>query len=99
MVEIENRIELSPDLLALARVGDADAFCRMTELVQAALLRHAVALSGNIATAEDLVSETLVAGWTSLARYDETCRFSTWLHAILLHRYQKHVRRAMSRPR
>src|SRR3954453_19441631 len=99
MVETEDRIELPPDLLLRARAGDAQAFCEMTEPLQAALLRQATALAGDLSTAEDLVSETLVAAWTSLARYDRTCRLSTWLYAILLHRYQKSVRRARSRPR
>jgi RNA polymerase sigma-70 factor (ECF subfamily) len=44
------------------------------------------------------VAETLVEAWKSLARYDESCRFSTWLYAILLHRHQKWLRRARSRP-
>jgi RNA polymerase sigma-70 factor (ECF subfamily) len=39
-----------------------------------------------------------VAAWKSLSRYHETCRLSTWLYAILLHRYQKSLRRARSRP-
>src|SRR3954452_22235403 len=99
MVETEDRIELPPDLLSRARAGDAEAFCEMTEPLQAALLRQATALAGDLSTAEDLVSETLVAAWTSLARYNQSCRLSTWLYAILLHRYQKSVRRARSRPR
>src|SRR5580698_3373719 len=84
--------------LALARAGDADAFCRLTEPLQTRLLRQAAALSGDVSAAEDLVAETLVEAWKSLARYDGSCRLSTWLYAILLHRYQKWRRRARSRP-
>ncbi len=86
------------ELLARARAGDALAFCQLIEPLQARLLRQAVALAGDVSVAEDLVSETLVGAWTSLAHYDESCRFSTWLYAILLHRRQKWVRRARSRP-
>jgi RNA polymerase sigma-70 factor (ECF subfamily) len=86
------------ETLARARAGDADAFCRLTEPLQTRLLRQATALSGDLSTAEDLVSETLVEAWRSLARYNESCRFSTWLYAILLHRHQKWIRRARSRP-
>jgi RNA polymerase sigma-70 factor (ECF subfamily) len=39
-----------------------------------------------------------VEAWKSLARYDKSCRFSTWLYSILLHRHQKWLRRARSRP-
>jgi RNA polymerase sigma-70 factor, ECF subfamily len=84
--------------LARARAGDAQAFCRLTEPLQTRLLRQAAALSGDLSVADDLVSETLVEAWKSLARYDESCRFSTWLYAILMHRHQKWRRRASSRP-
>jgi RNA polymerase sigma-70 factor (ECF subfamily) len=86
------------EALARARAGDAEAFCRLTEPLQTRLLRQAVALSGDLNSAEDLVSETLVEAWKSLARYDKSCRFSTWLYSILLHRHQKWLRRARSRP-
>ena len=85
-------------LLSRARAGEADAFCRLIEPLQARLLRQAAALCGDLTAAEDLVSETLVEAWKSLGRYDETCRLSTWLYAILLHRHQKSIRRARSRP-
>jgi len=100
MVIREEPIETSaaPDLLPRARAGDGNAFCRLIEPLQAALLRQAILLSGDPAAAEDLVSETLVAAWTSLGRFNENCRLSTWLYSILLHRHQKAVRRARSRP-
>ena len=95
-----DRVEIidAGEPLSLARAGDAEAFCRLTEPLQTRLLRQAAALSGDLSAAEDLVAETLVEAWKSLARYDESCRFSTWLYAILLHRHQKWRRRARSRP-
>lgn len=100
MVITDDYVEPSTakELLSRARAEDASAFCLLIEPLQARLFRQAVALSGDLHTAEDLVSETLLEAWKSLPRYDETCRFSTWLYAILLHRYQKSVRRARSRP-
>jgi RNA polymerase sigma-70 factor (ECF subfamily) len=86
------------DRLAHACAGDADAFCRLIEPLQPRLLRQAAALAGDLSSAEDLVSETLVEAWKSLPRYRPTCRLSTWLYAILLHRHQKSRRRARSRP-
>jgi len=86
------------DLLSRARAGETGAFCLLIEAFQTRLLRQATALAGDVSTAEDLVSETLVEAWKSLAHYNETCRLSTWLYAILLHRYQKSARRARSRP-
>ncbi|HXR07931.1 MAG TPA: sigma-70 family RNA polymerase sigma factor [Candidatus Acidoferrum sp.] len=100
MVITNDRIDTTApgELLARARAGDAPAFCQLIQPFQPRLLRQAVALAGEVGAAEDLVSETLVQAWKSLARYDETCRFSTWLYAILLHRRQKWARRARSRP-
>jgi len=86
------------ELLARARAGDTQGFCLLIEPLQARLLRQAAALTGDLNLAEDIVSETLVEAWKSFPRYNESCQFSTWLYAILLHRYQKSVRRARSRP-
>ncbi len=88
----------SRELLARACEGEAEAFCRLTEPLQARLLRQAVALAGDVGGAEDLVSETLVEAWRSLPRYNQSCRLSTWLYAILLHRHWKAIRRARRRP-
>jgi RNA polymerase sigma-70 factor (ECF subfamily) len=100
MVITEDCVEPSaaPELFARARVGEASAFCSLTEPLQTRLLRQAAALSGDLSLAEDLVSETLVEAWKSFARYNESCRLSTWLYAILLHRWQKSLRHARSRP-
>src|SRR4051812_9298421 len=86
------------ELIARARTGDAGAFCLLIEQLQARLFRQAAALSGNMAMAEDLVSEVRIRAWKSLGRYHQTCRFSTWLYAILLHCHQEAVRRGRSRP-
>ena len=96
----EDRTEATAtgELLRRARAGDAPAFCLLTAPLQARLLRQAAALTGDLSAAEDLISETLVEAWKSLGRYDKTCRLSTWLYAILLHRSQKLARRARSRP-
>ena len=97
---MEEHIELldTPALLAQARQGDAPAFCRLVQSLEARLLRQAIALCRDTSAAEDLVSETLVQGWKSLANYNENSRLSTWLYAILLHRHQKSLRAARSRP-
>jgi RNA polymerase sigma-70 factor (ECF subfamily) len=100
MVIAEDRIE-PPDteaLLAQAREGNTQAFCRLVQPLEARLLRQAVALCHDPSAAEDLASENLIEAWRSLGRYNGTCRLSTWFYAILLHRYQKSIRRARCRP-
>jgi len=100
MVITDDPLERSDyrELLLRACAGDSGAFGRLTEPLQARLLRQAAALAGDLCAAEDLVSETLVEGWKSLPRYNESCRLSTWLYAILLHRHRKALRRARCRP-
>ena len=100
MVITDDPLELSDsrELLSRACAGEAHAFCLLTKPLQARLLRQAVALAGDLSGAEDLVSETLVEAWKCLPRYNQTCRLSTWLYAILLNRHRKSVRRARSRP-
>ncbi len=88
----------SEELLARARAGEAEAFCRLMEPAEGRLFRQALALAGDVPAAEDLVAETLIGAWEGIARFDGGCRLSTWLYAILLHRFQKHVRRLRSRP-
>ena len=100
MVIADDQLEpaAAPELLSRAQGGEADAFCRLVEPLQTRLLRQAVALCGDAIAAEDLVSETLVEAWKSFSRYNATCRLSTWLYAILLHRHKKTIRRSRSRP-
>jgi RNA polymerase sigma-70 factor, ECF subfamily len=95
---VPDETERLKELLVRARTGDAQAFCQLVEPLEERLFRQAVALCRNESTAEDLASETLVEAWKSLVRYNESCRLTTWLYSILLHRYQKHIRRARSRP-
>src|SRR2546426_12702988 len=85
-------------LLAQARQGDAPAFCLLVQALEARLLRQAISLCHDMSGAEDLVSETLVQAWKSIGAYNESCRLSPWLYSILLHRHQKCLRAARSRP-
>jgi RNA polymerase sigma-70 factor (ECF subfamily) len=86
------------DLLRRARAGDTEAFCQLIEPLHARLLRQAIGLCRDLHTAEDLVSETLAESWKCLPNFHATCRLSTWLYSILIHRHQKFCRRAQSRP-
>jgi RNA polymerase sigma-70 factor (ECF subfamily) len=100
MPVVEESVESvdTSELLAAARRGDAPAFCRLVQPLELRLLRQAIALCRDTHAAEDLVSETLVQAWNSLPKYNETCRLTTWLYAILLHRHQKSLRARRSRP-
>jgi RNA polymerase sigma-70 factor (ECF subfamily) len=76
-------------LIDRARAGEATAFERLAEQYAARLWRCALALCRDSHWAEDLVQETLVEAWRSLARFDGRCTFPSWLHGILRHRFLK----------
>jgi RNA polymerase sigma-70 factor, ECF subfamily len=77
------------ELIDRAQAGEATAFERLAEQYAARLWRCALALCKDSHWAEDLVQETLVEAWQSLARFDGRGGFSSWLHGILRHRFLK----------
>ncbi len=77
------------ELINRAKAGEASAFERLAGQHAAPLWRCALALGKDRHWAEDLVQETLLEAWRSLARFDGRCRFSTWLYGILRHRFLK----------
>ncbi len=81
------------ELISRAQAGEATAFERLAHEHAARLWRCALALGKDSHWAEDLVQETLIEAWRSLARFDGRCRFSTWLYGILRHRFLKGRRR------
>jgi RNA polymerase sigma-70 factor, ECF subfamily len=80
------------ELIGLAQTGDVRAFQRLAELHTESLYRSVLVMSRDRHKAEDIVQETLVEAWRSLGRFDERCRFSTWLYGILRHRFLKTCR-------
>jgi len=77
------------DLISRAREGDLAAFSQLLQELQPRLLAQALTFCGDEHQARDLVQETMVAAWKSLPRFDGSCRFFTWLYAILLRRHRK----------
>lgn len=87
------------DLITRAQTGDAAAFSALALKHGERLRRTALTLCRDAHLAHDLAQETFAEAWRSLARFDGRCRFTTWLHGILVHRSHKAVRYAASRPR
>jgi RNA polymerase sigma-70 factor, ECF subfamily len=77
------------ELVDRAQAGETAAFEQLARRHAAPLWRCALVLSKDGHWAEDLVQETLVEAWRSLARFDGRCRLSTWLYGILRHRFLK----------
>jgi RNA polymerase sigma-70 factor (ECF subfamily) len=77
------------ELIDRVRAGEVTAFERLAEQYAARLWRCALALCNDRHWAEDLVQETLIAAWQSVARFDGRGGFSSWLYGILRHRFLK----------
>lgn len=79
-------------LVERARGGDMQAWARLYQDHWARLLRHVGYLTGDAATAEDLVQETFAQALAGLARYDHRAPFFAWLRGIALNVVRKHWR-------
>jgi RNA polymerase sigma-70 factor, ECF subfamily len=80
-------------LLLLACAGDSAAFGELCREHEARLFRHARTLCSDDAAAEDLAQEAFIAAWKSIARFNHTCQFFTWLCGILLNLHRQRKRK------
>jgi RNA polymerase sigma-70 factor (ECF subfamily) len=75
---------------------ETSPFCFADELVVAmpSLRAFAVALSGNVTTANDLVQETLLKAWSHQNLFQPGTNFKAWLFTILRNTYYSQYRRS-----
>ena len=78
-------------LLTRAQSGDEAAFRELTESLQRELQMHCYRIVGSVQDAEDLVQETLVAGWRGLARFEGRASLRSWLYRIATNRCLNHL--------
>lgn len=72
----------APELLARTREGDHDAFATLVGTYQPRVFRWALALTGDIDSAEDITQETFVAVHRKLAGFRGDGPFEAWLYRI-----------------
>lgn len=73
------------DAVRRAQAGDAGAYGRVVEACWADLVRFARSVVGE-AEAEDVVQESLVAGWQALGQLRSPERFRAWMLASVFRR-------------
>jgi RNA polymerase sigma-70 factor, ECF subfamily len=85
--------------------GDSEAFYTLLKPYQRMLFASAVSLLGNEADAEEVVQESVLKAYKSLARFRGDCKFSTWLVQITinegrmrLRKYREHLYQSLDEP-
>jgi RNA polymerase sigma-70 factor (ECF subfamily) len=71
-----------PNLVALAREGDARAFVALVERYQPIVFRWAIGLSGDADEAEDITQEVFVRVYRKLSSFRGDGPFDAWLYRI-----------------
>jgi RNA polymerase sigma-70 factor (ECF subfamily) len=77
---------VTPDLTALSRAGDGDAFRRLVSPYQHELQVHCYRILGSAQDAEDAVQETLLSAWQGLPTFEGRSSLRTWLYRIATNR-------------
>jgi len=85
--------------IAAAKGGDSDAFSRLMRKYQERVQNHCLRIVGDEQEAEDLKQEVFVKVYRSLANYEHTYAFYTWMYRITqnccIDRIRKIKRRAL----
>jgi RNA polymerase sigma-70 factor, ECF subfamily len=82
-----------PDVLQLARRGDERAFAVLVRQYHGPVFNYVTrVLGGDRALAEDICQEVFMRVHQALPRFDQRCRFTTWLFQIAKHRVVDELR-------
>lgn len=86
---------MNPDLAMIeaARGGDREAQAGLVSQFQRPVFSVCYRMLGNFADAEDAAQETFLKSFRSLAAYDPSRSFSTWLLSIAAHHCIDRIRR------
>jgi RNA polymerase sigma-70 factor (ECF subfamily) len=74
------------ELVARVLAGEREQYAWLVQRHQAALYRHALGMVGQPDAAADLVQDSLVKAYTSLAHCHDPARFGAWVFRILRNR-------------
>ena len=93
---METEAHLKALMLAALR-GDGAAYGALLKALMPHLRAYYARRLAQVADAEDLVQETLIAIHTKRATYDTTMPFTAWLHAVARYKLIDHFRRSKVR--
>src|SRR5437016_11211147 len=73
-------------IVALVLAGDRDAFRVLVERHSRSIFRVVYRMTGNQQDAEEILQETFLRAYKSLARFELRSSFATWLYRIAVNR-------------
>src|SRR5688572_33113079 len=82
MPNIHNQNPVEVEHLSAARAGNSHRFGELTEPYRRELQVHCYRILGSLHEAEDMVQETMLRAWKSLATYEARASFRSWLYKI-----------------
>lgn len=74
--------DVSTQLMLRVKQGDMQAFERLVELHQSAIVGTVTRMLGSVDDAHDIAQQVFVRIWKSAPRYEPTAKFTTWLFTI-----------------
>lgn len=88
--------EATPDavseLVGQARRGDREAFGDLVRQFERRIFNYVCQFTINAHDAEDVTQDTFVKAWRSIARFESTGSFSSWLYTIAKRTALNHLR-------
>lgn len=94
----QDGVESDAELVARVLSGEPERYALLVQRHQGSLYRHALGMVGSPDAAADLVQDSLIKGYTSLAHCQDPARYGAWIFRILRNRcldYLKDRRRQM----
>ena len=86
-----NRLDINPELVARAKLGDKQSFAQLYDLVAKDLYKVALYTLGSQPEAEDAVSETFLEAYKGLKNLRDDTKFKAWIMRILSIRCKRKI--------
>ena len=80
-------------LIRAAQQGDTNAFAKLVEQYDRAVLRVAVHLTGSLEDGQDIYQEAFLRAYMNLDRFRFECAFFTWIYRIVTNLCLDHLRK------
>lgn len=85
-------------LMMQVKQGDIDAFEKIIEIHQGAVIGTVAKMLGGMSDAEDIAQQVFIRVWKSSGRYKPSAKFTTWMFTITRNLVFNEMRRRQRKP-